>query len=70
MQSYANAMADTVVYARCFVQELNKTAQKAKQVNDLPFVAPVARTLDIFCHLSTALRKSQRWPGWPAWPAE
>ena len=44
MQGYANAMANTVVYARCFVQELNKTAQQAKQVNDLPFVAPVART--------------------------
>lgn len=30
-------MANTIVYARCFVQELNKNAQLCKQVTDLPF---------------------------------
>ena len=33
-------MANTVVYARCFVQELNKTAHVCKQVTDLP-LAPL-----------------------------
>jgi len=33
-------MANTVVYARCFVQELNKTARLCKQVTDLP-LAPL-----------------------------
>lgn len=40
LQGYANCMANTVVYARCFVQELNKTAHLCKQVTDLP-MAPV-----------------------------
>lgn len=40
LQGYANCMANTVVYARCFVQELNKTARLCKQVTDLP-LAPL-----------------------------
>ena len=36
----SQGMANTVVYARCFVQELNKTARLCKQVTDLP-LAPL-----------------------------
>ncbi|CAK9014069.1 Potassium/sodium hyperpolarization-activated cyclic nucleotide-gated channel 3 [Durusdinium trenchii] len=36
LQGYANALATTVVYARCFVKELNRRAHLSGQVTDLP----------------------------------
>ncbi|CAK9092725.1 unnamed protein product [Durusdinium trenchii] len=36
LEHYANSLANTIVYARCFVEELNKTADLCKQVTDLP----------------------------------
>eukprot|EP00913_Durusdinium_trenchii_P011577 g10871.t1 len=36
LQGYANALANSVVYARCFVKELNRRAQLCGQVTDLP----------------------------------
>ena len=36
LQGYANTLANAVVYARCFVQELNKTSPLNRQVTDLP----------------------------------
>lgn len=35
-QAYANVLAHAVVYARCFVQEMNKTAPGSGGVTDLP----------------------------------
>lgn len=35
-QGYANVLANAVVYARCFVQEMNKTASVSGGVTDLP----------------------------------
>lgn len=35
-QGYANVLANAVVYARCFVQEMNKTAPVSGGVTDLP----------------------------------
>lgn len=39
-QDYANVLANTVVYARCFVAELNKSASICREVTDLPLVPP------------------------------
>lgn len=36
LQGYANTLANAVVYARCFVQELNKSSPLNRQVTDLP----------------------------------
>eukprot|EP00913_Durusdinium_trenchii_P008015 g7518.t1 len=38
LEHYANSLANTIVYARCFVEELNKTADLCKQVTDLPLM--------------------------------
>eukprot|EP00434_Breviolum_minutum_P014915 symbB.v1.2.013148.t1/scaffold925.1/size151535/15 len=40
LQGFANCMANTIVYARYFVKELNKTAHLYKHVTDLP-LAPL-----------------------------
>lgn len=39
-QDYANVLANTVVYARCFVAELNKSANLCREVTDLPLIPP------------------------------
>lgn len=45
-QDYANVMANTVVYARCFVKELNKNSNLSKEVSDLP-LAPLVNSQSI-----------------------
>eukprot|EP00913_Durusdinium_trenchii_P020109 g18897.t1 len=39
VRDYANVMANTVVYARCFVKELNNSATLCREVTDLPLVS-------------------------------
>lgn len=37
LQDYARAFADAILYARCFVKEMNNLSQISEEITDLPF---------------------------------